>query len=91
MTDHLDSTRSDRGFDRLPTITGPYGSAVTVYESSASIGPHLWLFAETGDREPQGGVGVHLTAEQAWQLREQIEHLLANHYQGDARPEGVSS
>jgi hypothetical protein len=29
---------------------------------------------------------LHLTAEAAWQLMEQLEHSLANHYHGDARP-----
>jgi hypothetical protein len=29
---------------------------------------------------------VHLTAETAWRLKEQLETLLAHHYQGDARP-----
>lgn len=88
---HLDITRSDRGFDRLPPIPSEYGGNVSVYESSAADGPHVWLFATApadlnNPSGPEVEAPIHLTAEHAWQLAEQLMTLVANHYQGDARP-----
>jgi hypothetical protein len=45
MTDHLAATTSDRGFDSMPDIPSEYGGHVSVYESSAASGPHIWLKA----------------------------------------------
>jgi hypothetical protein len=83
---HLAATRSDRGFASLPALPDAFGpDAIRVLEASAADGPHLWLRVERPPEPDQSAVAM-LTAEQAWQLKEQIEHLLANHYQGDARP-----
>jgi hypothetical protein len=83
VTDHLTGERSDRGFLHMPALNDSYGAnAVRVFESSSAIGPHLWLRVRDGGDTPV----AHLTAEQAWQLKEQIEYLLEHHYQGDARP-----
>ncbi|HLS44601.1 MAG TPA: hypothetical protein VK045_04135 [Ornithinicoccus sp.] len=85
MSDHLTPTITDRGFRHLPVLVTGSGDRVRVYESSAADGPHLWLHAtERGD----AGIAacVHLDAEAAWELHEQLAHLLGHHYQGDARP-----
>jgi hypothetical protein len=74
--DHLASTTSDRGFDRYPAIPGAYGGEVQVYESSAASGPHVWLKASESP--------LHLTAENATKLAEQLLALVANHYQNEA-------
>jgi hypothetical protein len=74
--DHLTVTTSDRGFRYLPVIRGEYGDEwVRVYESSAASGPHVWL--RVREDEP-----VHLTVENAVKLAEQLQFLVANHYQG---------
>jgi hypothetical protein len=85
-TDHLVPVITDRGFMRLPSIPSEYGGEVRVYESSAAIGPHIWLSAEAPvDLNDPGGpthtVPIHLTVENAKRLAEQIQHLVANHYQ----------
>lgn len=90
--DHLDATRSGRGFDRLPPIPSEYGGQLQAYESSAAPAPAIWLFATApADLNNPSGPTVeapmHLTAENAWRLAEQLMTLVANHYQGDARPD----
>lgn len=83
---------SVRGFDRLPPIPSEYGGEVSVYESSAALGPHVWLkaVAPVDLNDPDGPtreVPIHLTAENAWRLAEQLQLLVRNHYQGDASPD----
>lgn len=85
MSEHLEATITDRGFKHLPPLPGTYGGSVCAYESSAAFGPHVWVAVET----PNGDVIVHLTAENAWRLAEQLQYLVRNHYQGDATPESA--
>lgn len=85
MTDttpeHLAAARSDRGFQRLTSpIRGEYGGEITMNESSAAAGPHVWLRTTDPD--------LHLTAENALLLAEQLVYLVQNHYQGT---DGLSS
>lgn len=92
MNEHLNVTTSDRGFDFLPPIPSEYGGEVSVSESSAADGPHIWLRAKAPVdlNRPDGEqheVPIHLTAENAWRLAEQLRYLVEHHYQGDARPE----
>lgn len=87
MSEHLQVSRSDRGFGRLPAIPSEYGGEVRVYESSAAVGPHIWLAAEApvNLNEPDGpthAVPIHLTVENALKLAEQIQLLCRDHYQG---------
>lgn len=89
MSEHLQISTSDRGFDRLPAIPSEYGGEVRVYESSAAMGPHIWLAAEAPVdlNHPEGlthEVPVHLTVENALKLAEQIQLLCRNHYQARA-------
>lgn len=90
--DHLSTTTTDRGFDHLPSIPSTYGGKVRVFESSAALGPHIWLNVTCpADLNQPDGPSVeavaHLTAEHAWQLADQLRHLVVNHYQGSARPD----
>lgn len=83
---HLVVERTDRGFGHLPAIPSEYGGTVRVYESSAATGPHIWLTAEAPVdlNHPDGPMGkapMHLTLENAQKLAEQIQLLVANHYQ----------
>lgn len=85
--EHLEATTTDRGFDHLPSIRSEYGGEVRVYESSAASGPHVWLTATSpvDMNRPDGPMveaRMHLTAENAWNLAEQLQHLVKNHYQG---------
>lgn len=84
--DHLVPDVTDRGFAWLPALSDTYGSnAVRVLASSAADEPCIWL--RVGDAENNGEQSVaHLSAGQAWQLKEQIEWLLEHHHQGDSRP-----
>lgn len=83
---HLTAVRSNRGFDSLPGIPGAYGGEARVYESSAASGPHLWLHVEVPAdlNEPAGPTveaTLHLTAEDAVKLSEQLRFLVDTHYQ----------
>lgn len=95
VTDHLQPTTTDRGFKHMPPIPSKYGGDVKVYESSAAIGPHLWLRAESpvDMNKPDGPTVeavIHLRADDAWHLSEQLQWLLEHHYQGDARPQEMT-
>ncbi len=84
--DHLTITTSDRGFDYLPAIPSEYGGEVSVSESSAAKGPHVWLraTAPVDPNQPDGPthqVPIHLTAENALRLAEQLRYIVENHYQ----------
>jgi hypothetical protein len=90
--DHLTASTSGRGFKRLPDIPGEYGGSISVYESSAARGPHVWLqvTVPVDPARPDGRtveVPVHLAAENAHRLAEQLLLLVREHYQGDATPE----
>lgn len=94
---HLIPVRNDRGFSALPDIEGDYGGSVRIYESSSAEQPKIWLRVEEPNDlnawavdDRSGGTHdatLHMTAETAWQLKQQIEWLITNHYQGDARPD----
>ncbi len=88
MSDHLTASTSERGFDAYPAIPSEYGGGVYVQESSSAEGPHIWLRAtEAMPGRPEVKAALHLTAENAWRLAEQLQRLVREHYQGDARPE----
>lgn len=98
MSGHLHVTKSGRGFKLLPPIPGIHGDQpageVRVYESSAASGPHLWLsVTQPADRNhPDNGhtieATVHLAAEDAWRLADQLRYLVEHHYQGTELPLG---
>jgi hypothetical protein len=90
--EHLTVETGDRGFARLPAIPGTYGGEATVYESSAALEPRIWLNVEvpadlSNPTGPTVEATLHLDAEEAWKLADQIRHLVSNHYQGDATPD----
>lgn len=96
MPPHLRYTTTDRGFRYLPPIPGTHGGqpagSVSVRESSAASGPHLWISARhPSDRNdptsaPAEGC-VHIRTEDAWRFADQIRYLVEHHYQGSAVPE----
>lgn len=92
MSDHLKITTTNRGFDHMAPIPSEYGGTIRAYESSAAIEPGIWVraVAPVSLNEPNGltvEAPMHLTAENAWRLAEQLMTLVRDHYQGDARPE----
>jgi hypothetical protein len=96
MSDHLTTTTSERGFDHMEPIPSEYGGHITAYESSAASGPHIWLTAVApvdlnNPNGPTAEAPMHLTAENAWRLAEQLMALVRNHYQGDARPDDAKA
>ena len=79
-------TFSDRGFAQMPEIPSEYGGSVRVYESSAAMGPHIWLEAKAPEdlNHPDGPMveaPIHLTLDNAKLLRDQLTVLIDNHYQ----------
>lgn len=88
---HLEPTVSSRGFRSYPSLRATGAVRVRVYESSAAGGPHVWLAVSPRpspfvDAPVPRETAVHLGAEEAWHLAEQLMALVAGHYQGDARP-----
>lgn len=81
--DHLTVATSERGLDRMPPIVTEDGEEVCVYASSSAEGPHVWLKAA----DDHGLAKVHLSAEDAWRLSEQLQAAVRTHHQGDATPE----
>jgi hypothetical protein len=82
---------SQRGLDYHAPISSEYGGHISVSESSAADGPHIWVRAQcpANLNQPDGDTvetAMHLTADNAWQLARQLAAAVAGHYQGDARP-----
>lgn len=82
---HLVETVTERGFTRLPAIPSEYGGDIRAYESSAASGPHVWVAIKcpVDLNNPLGETmeaHVHLTAEHAWYLADQLRWLVENHY-----------
>lgn len=88
---------SDRGFQNMEPVPSAYGGVVRIYESSAAMHPHIWVAvrqpedmnqwaAEGKDDEKFTGQWreshAHLRIEDAVTLRNQLDYLIANHYQG---------
>lgn len=85
-------TVSDRGFKQYALIEGKNGgdprraNSVRLYESSSATEPMIWLKAK--DCDEGSGVGiVHLSLESAQELRDQLEHVIRNHYQLEVEDE----
>lgn len=84
---HVQPTLTGRGFARMDPIKAEHGDGeVQVYESSAASGAHVWLRTSDVKMGIPREMALHLTAEDAWRLAEQIMTLVRGHYQGDARP-----
>lgn len=78
--------RSDRGFTHFGDVPSSYGGYIGAYESSAAEHPHIWVMCvcPVSLNEPEGPTKeavVHLTIENAAELRDQLDHLIENHYQ----------
>lgn len=78
---------NDRGF--LTYAGGPirtdYGHEITVQESSAADGPHVWLFIS--DSPQVSGHDPHLTLEQAIAVRAALDQFIegtAKRWEGGA-------
>lgn len=87
MPDHLTPVTSDRGFDSLPSIpatwAGQPAGEVSVSESSAASGPHIWLDVKEEILGQNSRTCVQLRVDDARKLAEQILWLAEHHYQGD--------
>jgi hypothetical protein len=80
--------RSDRGFAHMPIINGPLtGEQITVYESSAAFQARVWLHVVAPrDRNHPDGCDlneavIELDLYAVRDLRDQLDWMLANHYQ----------
>lgn len=83
---HLIPERSGRGIAYYPTLPGTHGERVHAYESSAALEPAVWLAVREDSARGVVETVAHLSVGDAWRLAEQLAHLVARHYQGDARP-----
>lgn len=86
MSDPTQPDKSGRGFAHYNAVPGEYGGGVRVYESSAMSAPHIWLAATCPSNmndptSPPVEAVVHLTLENAQIVRDQLTHLIENHYQ----------
>ena len=83
---------SDRGFRHFEPIVGstidaltgdtvPTRQTVRVYESSAAMGPHIWLAVEDADVTKPGKGYAHLNLDAATRLRDQLTWMIEHHYQ----------
>ncbi len=86
---HIERTTTDRGFIQFDAVPDTYGGQVRVYESSAAFVPHVWIDIKSPAKlqevagPPDGMTAgtVHLTLDQATQVRDQLTWLIQNHYQ----------
>lgn len=83
---------TDRGFDHMEPVPSEYGGQVAVSESSNAGYAGIWLrtTCPVSLNDPSGPTydsAMNLTADSAWLLGRQLLWLVANHYQGDARPD----
>jgi hypothetical protein len=78
MTNEAVPNRSvtSRGFDTYDEFRDSYGAAVTVRQSSAASGAHVWLFAEGGGVDRNDGA-AHLTVDQARRVRDALDVFIA--------------
>lgn len=81
-------TITDRGFKHMDPVPSTYGGFTKVYESSAAMGPHIWVNVEcpANLNEPIGPTAeatAHITLDNAIILRDQLTYLIENHYQLD--------
>jgi hypothetical protein len=74
---------TDRGFVHLDPVETRYGAIVHVYESSAAMGPHIWMNCKQPPPAypgalPQelGEVPVHMNLAQAEAIRDRLTHLI---------------
>ena len=69
-----------RGFDTYDHLSDSYGASVTIRQSSAASGPHVWLFIEGGGTispsHPNDG-SAHLDVEQARRVRDALDTFIA--------------
>jgi hypothetical protein len=68
--------RNDRGFLAYAggSIPTDYGHEISVYESSAASGPHVWL--SVGDSPHVDGHTAHLSLRQAILLRAALDQFI---------------
>lgn len=83
----IEHSYSGRGFAHWPAVSSNYGATVSVYESSAALGPHIWLSIAgeshlESEPRPHGGVdhgiangrtAAHLTPRQAQEIRDNLD------------------
>lgn len=75
----IDLTTTGRGFYDYAEVTDDRQAKVTVRESSAASGPHVWLFCDSSaayrDNNP-GEASLHLNPEQARKVRDALTVFL---------------
>ncbi|MDB5716481.1 MAG: hypothetical protein JWO15_3878 [Sphingomonadales bacterium] len=82
----VEPTVTDRGFKRYEPVESRYGGHIRVYESSLADAPHIWVTSTAPSNlndptGPQVEAPMHLTLANAVVLRDQLTHLIENHYQ----------
>jgi hypothetical protein len=70
---------TNRGFEDYADFQDSYGASIIVRESSAAMGPHVWVFANGGGIVQSGGTNegsAHLNVEQAKILRDALTEFI---------------
>lgn len=78
----MEPLTSSRGFDYFEPFKTSYGHELRVYESS-SVEPSIWLAVDaTNNKNGNEPVELHahMSLEEAERLRDQLTHLIDNHY-----------
>ena len=76
--------KSTRGFSHFDPIVTSYGHEIRVYESSSASAPHIWLAVNGVDStngDEYTSLHANMTLAAARLLRDQLTHLIDNHYQ----------
>lgn len=73
--DDSDLEFSSRGFAMYGRTVTTYADAVSVYESSAAYGPHIWLSIEPGHEDKQR-VAAHMSLEQAIEIYNNLDRAI---------------
>jgi len=69
MAKDFEITTSARGFEHYGSTETAYRNTVSVYESSAASGPHLWLSIDDD-------ATAHMTLEQAKEIRDRLDFAI---------------
>lgn len=99
----MEITHNARGFRQSDVLVCSYGDEIELADSSVAFDPHIWMRIKSPNNANEGSlkamgaasslpsgvtdVSVHLSAHQAWELRNRLDQMLANHFYGDVRPE----
>lgn len=98
----MDISHTQRGFRYTDKMMCSYGETIELQDSSVAFNPSIWMRLDVPNSANEGSllkydperglpsgsteVSVHLSAHQAWELRNRLDKMLEEHFYGDVRP-----